>query len=259
MGNLPPFPMLSHRAIVTMVQAEAGLSIVGLSVSLLALGYDHIMCVMYVRNGRRGGGGAAGTSCFVGVASIGLCIDGALPMMFTDALALPRFSNPPCTHTRTHTHTRSAKEPVRFHAHMTIILFIFDLLDAILMCMSRTTMSNPYLCDFQGIAITTLEVRASASFLIAAGLSTATAHTHMTPGKDAHMSLSRHHLPPHPIASQVCIVLWNSFMALQVYRWIILKRDTLALRRQLHPALFTYAFGLVFWLIDGVSTGRPPV
>lgn len=52
----------------------------------------------------------------------------------------------------------SAKEPVRFHAHMTIILFIFDLLDAILMCMSRTTMDNPYLCDFQGIAITTLEV-----------------------------------------------------------------------------------------------------
>lgn len=41
---------------------------------------------------------------------------------------------------------------------MTIILFIFDLLDAILMCMSRTTMDNPYLCDFQGIAITTLEV-----------------------------------------------------------------------------------------------------
>lgn len=26
-------------------------------------------------------------------------------------------------------------------------------------------------------------------------------------------------------------------MALQVYRWIILKQDTLALRRQLHPAL----------------------
>lgn len=69
--------------------------------------------------------------------------------------------------TRYHTHTNtcpndSAKEPVRFHAHMTIILFIFDLLDAILMCMSRTTMGNPYLCDFQGIAITTLEVRACA-------------------------------------------------------------------------------------------------
>jgi hypothetical protein len=29
-----------------MVQAEAGISIVGLSVSLLALGYDHVMCVV---------------------------------------------------------------------------------------------------------------------------------------------------------------------------------------------------------------------
>lgn len=45
MGNLPPFPMLSHQAITTMVQTEAGLSIVGLGVSLLALGYDHIMYV----------------------------------------------------------------------------------------------------------------------------------------------------------------------------------------------------------------------
>lgn len=49
---------------------------------------------------------------------------------------------------------------------MTIILFIFDLLDAILMCMSRTTMGNPYLCDFQGIAITTLEVGASRTLAI---------------------------------------------------------------------------------------------
>jgi hypothetical protein len=45
MGNLPPFPTLSHRTITTMVQAEAGFSIVGLSISLLALGYDHIMSV----------------------------------------------------------------------------------------------------------------------------------------------------------------------------------------------------------------------
>lgn len=43
MGNLSPFPMLSHRAITTLVQTGAGLSIVGLGVSLLALGYDHIM------------------------------------------------------------------------------------------------------------------------------------------------------------------------------------------------------------------------
>ena len=52
-------------------------------------------------------------------------------------------------HLITHTHTRtprthSAKEPVRFHAHMTIILFIFDLLDAILMCMSRY--ARTYVC-----------------------------------------------------------------------------------------------------------------
>ena len=65
----------------------------------------------------------------------------------------------------------SAKEPVRFHAHMTIVLFIFDLLDAIPMVLSRTTFGHPWLCDAQGIAITTLEV---------------------------------------------AIVLWNSFMALQV-------------------------------------------
>ena len=45
MGNLPPFPTLSRRAITTMVQTEAGVSIVGLSVSLLALGYDHVVCV----------------------------------------------------------------------------------------------------------------------------------------------------------------------------------------------------------------------
>jgi hypothetical protein len=37
----------------------------------------------------------------------------------------------------------SAKEPVRFHAHMTIILFIFDLLDAILMAMSRCVPLSP--------------------------------------------------------------------------------------------------------------------
>ena len=65
----------------------------------------------------------------------------------------------------------SAKEPVRFHAHMTIVLFIFDLLDAIPMVLSRTTFGHPWLCDAQGIAITILEV---------------------------------------------AIVLWNSFMALQV-------------------------------------------
>ncbi len=45
MGNLPPFPYLSDGAITIMVQAGSGLSIVGLSVSLLALGYDHVMCV----------------------------------------------------------------------------------------------------------------------------------------------------------------------------------------------------------------------
>lgn len=45
MGNLPPFPTLSPEAITTMVMTEAGISIVGLSVSLLALGYDHVMCV----------------------------------------------------------------------------------------------------------------------------------------------------------------------------------------------------------------------
>lgn len=45
MGNLPPFPTLSPEAIETMVMTEAGISIIGLSVSLLALGYDHVMCV----------------------------------------------------------------------------------------------------------------------------------------------------------------------------------------------------------------------
>ncbi len=47
---------------------------------------------------------------------------------------------------------------MRFHAHMTIVLFLFDLLDAIVMALSRTFMDNPFLCDLQGIAITTLEV-----------------------------------------------------------------------------------------------------
>lgn len=42
-------------------------------------------------------------------------------------------------------------------------------------------------------------------------------------------------------------MLWNSFMALQVYRWIILKRDTLALRRQLHPALFLCVLPSAFY------------
>ena len=31
-------------------------------------------------------------------------------------------------------------------------------------------------------------------------------------------------------------------MALQVYRWIILKQDTVTLRRQLHPVLFLCVF-----------------
>lgn len=43
MGNIPPFPMLAPATIVKMVQVEAGMSIVGLTISLMALAYDHIM------------------------------------------------------------------------------------------------------------------------------------------------------------------------------------------------------------------------
>jgi hypothetical protein len=35
--------MLAPATIVTMVQAEAGISIAGLTISLMALAYDHIM------------------------------------------------------------------------------------------------------------------------------------------------------------------------------------------------------------------------
>ncbi len=51
-------------------------------------------------------------------------------------------------------------------------------------------------------------------------------------------------------------MLWNSFMALQVYRWIILKQDTLALRRQLHPALFLCV--LLFFVFWGVMAPAIP-
>jgi hypothetical protein len=116
-------------------------------------------------------------------------------------------------------------------------------------------MSNPYLCDFQGIAITTLEVRASAIKIqpnkgstdgVTVSLSIpyrpSPVHTPFNPkiriDLPMHDPVPRATQPPTP-QHQVCIVLWNSFMALQVYRWIILKQDTLALRRQLHPALFS--------------------
>lgn len=44
-------------------------------------------------------------------------------------------------------------------------------------------------------------------------------------------------------------------MALQVYRWIILKQDTLALRRQLHPALILCVpFLLLFtWFVGALG------
>ncbi len=56
------------------------------------------------------------------------------------------------------------------------------------------------------------------------------------------------HPPTHPPTQTV---LWNSFMALQVYRWILLKQDTRTLRAQLHPAILlivTYAIAnCAFW------------
>ncbi len=48
MGNLAPFPMLAPDTISMMVTVEASISIVGLTISLMALAYDHVVYVPFL-------------------------------------------------------------------------------------------------------------------------------------------------------------------------------------------------------------------